>query len=315
MKVTLVCTVLNEEATIAPLLESIQAQTRPPDEVIIVDGGSRDRTVEVLRAYQDRLPLQVLLRPGANISTGRNAAIKAATGEVIACTDAGVRLSPDWLESLAGCFDRFPSPGVACGFFAADPQTAFETALGAATLPSMDEIDPARFLPSSRSVAFLREAWENVGGYPEWLDYCEDLVFDFKMKRAGYPFAWAPDALAYFRPRSSLRSFFRQYYRYARGDGKADLWRKRHAIRFSSYVAGAAALAAGFWQPWIWVLLLAGAAAYLYQPYRRLFKQMAHLSSGQRAAAVLWPPVVLVTGDVAKLIGYPVGAWWRYRNV
>ncbi|MDP2937568.1 MAG: glycosyltransferase, partial [Dehalococcoidia bacterium] len=194
MKVTLVCTVLNEEATIAPLLDSILAQTRPPDEVIIVDGGSRDRTVEVLRAYQDRLPLQVLLRPGANISTGRNAAIKAATSEVIACTDAGVRLSPNWLESLAGCFDRRPRPGLACGFFAADPRTAFEAALGATSLPNIDEIDPARFLPSSRSVAVLRAAWESVGGYPEWLDYCEDLVFDFKMKRAGYPFAWAPDA-------------------------------------------------------------------------------------------------------------------------
>ena len=46
------------------------------------------------------------------------------------------------------------------------------------TLPDQTDIDPARFLPSSRSVAFRREVFDRTGGYPEWLDYCEDLLFD-----------------------------------------------------------------------------------------------------------------------------------------
>jgi GT2 family glycosyltransferase len=161
----------------------------------------------------------------------------------------------------------------------------------------------------------LREAWENVGGYPEWLDYCEDLVFDFKMKRAGYPFAWAPTALARFRPRPSLTSFFRQYYRYARGDGKADLWRKRHALRYSTYLLGSVTVVASFSQPWLWLFLLAAAVAYLYRPYRRLSRQLGKLTPSHRLEAILWVPVIRLAGDIAKMLGYPVGVWWRYRNV
>ena len=58
------------------------------------------------------------------------------------------------------------------GFFRADPHSPFEVAMGATVLPLRDEIDPATFLPSSRSVAFRKAAWQAVGGYPEWIDYC-----------------------------------------------------------------------------------------------------------------------------------------------
>ena len=117
-----------------------------------------------------------------------------------------------------------------------DPQTPFEIAMGATVLPTLAEVDPATFLPSSRSVAFTKTAWAAAGGYPEWLDYCEDLIFDFRLREVAGPFGWAPDAVAHFRPRGSLAAFFKQYYRYARGDGKADLWRKRHAIRYATYL-------------------------------------------------------------------------------
>jgi hypothetical protein len=104
-----------------------------------------------------------------------------------------------------------------------DVDSVFTTAMAATVLPVAEEIDPQRFLPSSRSVAFTKTAWAKAGGYPEWLDYCEDLLFDFAInaQRSDQPtaFEWAPDALVYFRPRPNLRSFWTQYYRYARGDG------------------------------------------------------------------------------------------------
>ena len=93
-RVTVISTVLNEGEAIRRLLDSLVAQTRPPDEVVIVDGGSRDNTVAVIEAYAGRLPLRVLVEPGANISRGRNVAIAAATSEVIASVDAGVWLEP-----------------------------------------------------------------------------------------------------------------------------------------------------------------------------------------------------------------------------
>ena len=315
-RVSVVATVKNEARTIHRLLDSLAAQTRSPDEVIMVDGGSTDGTVEVLEEYAagGDSPLRVLVRPGTNISQVRNAAIAEATGEIIATTDAGVRLSPNWLEELVKPFEENRELEVVSGFFLPDPETVFETAMGATVLPVLADVKPDEFLPSSRSVAFRKEAWERVGGYPEWLDYCEDLIFNFKLRERG-PFAFAPQAVAYFRPRKSLGAFFQQYYRYARGDGKADLWRVRHVIRYGTYlIAVPAIFLLGLWQtPLWWLLYLAGGAMMFRTPYKRLRPMMKGHRLVDKVKAILWVPIIRVTGDVAKMIGYPVGVLWRLR--
>ena len=106
MKVSLVFTVLNESASLPALLDSIAAQTRLPDEVVACDGGSADETVRLLRA-ETRFPVRVIVAPGANISQGRNQAIAVAQHDLVACTDAGVRLDPRWLENLIRPIDDF----------------------------------------------------------------------------------------------------------------------------------------------------------------------------------------------------------------
>lgn len=316
LSVTVITTVKNEQATIIPLLESLATQTRLPDEVVIVDGGSTDDTVARIRAFarSSPMPVRLLVRPGCNISQGRNAAIKAAHGPVIASTDAGVRLSPDWLAQLTAPFEDGHPPAVVSGWFTPDPQTAFEMAMGATVLPTLSEIDPKKFLPSSRSVAFLKEAWEKVRGYPEWLDYCEDLIFDFRLRDLYGPFPFVPEAVVHFRPRGSLRAFWRQYFNYARGDGKADLWRKRHLIRYATYLLAAGLLVAGLlYSPWLLIPLLPGAALYLWTPYRRLLSSRP-LSHASLLEAILWVPIIRLVGDLAKMAGYPIGLIWRWKH-
>jgi len=319
MTITLIATVLNEGDNIHRLMDTIQQQTRQPNEIIIVDGGSRDQTVEILRRYERILPLRVLIEPGCNISRGRNVALAAATGDIIAITDAGVYLDNDWLETITQPLIDNPSCTVSAGFFRADPQTVFEAALGATTLPLVNEVNPTTFLPSSRSVAVRRAAATQVGGYPEWLDYCEDLIFDLRLQATQPPFVFVPHATAHFRPRPTLTSFYKQYYRYARGDGKADLWRRRHAIRYGIYLL-ALPLLIGlmlFVHPAFALLLLIGGALYTRTPYRRLPIVMQAL---QKATVFDWIyaicliPVIRVVGDVAKMIGYPVGLMWRGQH-
>jgi len=317
VKVSVIVTVLNEGAAIERLLASLAGQSRPPDEVVVCDGGSTDGTLAALRAWaaSGRLPMQVLNKPGANISAGRNAAIAAATGEVIASTDAGVRLETRWLEALVAPLEH-DDVAVVSGWFVADPQTVFEAAMGATVLPHQREVKADTFLPSSRSVAFRKSAWEAVGGYPEWLDYCEDLVFDFRLRERYGLFPFALQATVYFRPRGSLRAFFKQYYRYARGDGKADLWRKRHAIRYLTYLLAGPGLVilALVHAPWWGLALLAGLAAYTATPYRRLGPVLAAYDPLDRIKALLLAPLIRVVGDVAKMLGYPLGVAWRWRN-
>ena len=313
MKVTLISTVKNEARSLPALLDSIAAQTRQPDETIICDGGSSDNTIDLLRSER-RFPLRIIERPGANISQGRNIAIAAAAGEVIAVTDAGVRLDQHWLEALIAQAAELRH-NIVAGFFLPDVTTPFEIAMGATVLPQIEDLKPGKFLPSSRSVAFTKAAWQAVGGYPEWLDYCEDLVFDFALRDQFGAFAFAPEAVAYFKPRASLKSFFRQYYLYARGDGKAQLWLKRHLIRYATYLIGVPGVALlSTVSPWFLLLYVIGAVLYLKRPVQRLKPSLRQLSRSGQLKAIGWVPLIRVTGDIAKMAGYPVGVGWRLKH-
>lgn len=313
MRCALIMTVKNEADTLPRLFETLSLQTKQPDEIIVADGGSSDATVKLLRDATKQFSLRVLECPGANISQGRNAAIAATDAEIIASMDAGVRLDPRWFESLTAPFSQTDAPDVVSGFFLPDPQNAFETALAATTLPQLREIRPETFLPSSRSVAFRRAAWEKIGGYPEWLDYCEDLIFDFDLRDAGFRFQFEPRAVVYFRPRPTLGKFFKQYYLYARGDGKAKLWWKRHLIRYVTYLGALPFSFAIFpFAPIVSLAMWLGASAALFgAPYRRLWRLAKNLSPREKCKAFLWTPLIRVSGDAAKMLGYPAGVWWR----
>ncbi|MDX1414134.1 MAG: glycosyltransferase [Candidatus Promineifilaceae bacterium] len=316
MDVTVIATVVNEGEGLRPLLDSLINQTFYPKEIIICDGGSTDETLSILEEYKQYLPLKIIVAPGSNISRGRNLAIQASTSPVIAVTDAGVVLAPDWLEELV-------SPIVAgeasttSGWFEPDPYTDFEVVMGATVLPALVDIKPEKFLPSSRSVAFLKGAWEEVGGYPEWLDYGEDLVFDKALYEKYGPFTFVDRAIVYFRPRGNLRSFSRQYYLYARGDGKANLWPKRHIIRYLVYLLGLPFILRLIWRDkWPgWMLLLLGIGTYSRRPAERLWDSTWGWRPPSRVRAFALIPIIRFVGDLAKMIGYPVGLYWRWRNL
>lgn len=315
MTISVIATVKNEGESIRRLLDSLVHQTLPPDEVVICDGGSTDQTVDVLQEYTRYLPLRIIQAPGSNISTGRNRAIAAAAGPIIAATDAGVVLSPVWIERITAPL-REGRAAVVSGWFEPDPHTNFEVAMSATVLPERREIDPQSFLPSSRSVAFLKEAWAEVNGYPEWLDYGEDLVFDMSLRRQYGPFPFAPGAVAYFRPRSSLWAFYKQYARYARGDGQANLWPKRHLIRYTTYLLALPVLLALIWRDKKvgWLGLITGVGAYCFRPGQRLWWWTTGWRLWPRFRAFALIPIIRLVGDVAKMVGYPAGLIWRLRN-
>lgn len=312
-EVSLICTVRDEADNIAALLDSMLAQTRSPDEIVVNDCGSRDATASIVERYIAAGGPIRLVRGGHNIPSGRNNAIRHALGRLIASTDAGLTLDPRWLERIIAPLER-DEADVVGGFFRPAPRSLFELTLGATNYREAAEIDPARFLPFGQSMAFRKEAWERVGGYPEWASHCEDILFDQALLRSGYRFAFAPDALALFRPRNSLRSFARQYFLYARGDGVANLWPLRHALRYLTYGAAAALIWGARRRSWRLALLLPGALAYTRAPLRRIRARAPALSSGELAAALMLIPTIRLAGDLAKMAGYPAGVLRRLRS-
>jgi glycosyltransferase involved in cell wall biosynthesis len=309
LRVTLVSTVLNEGASIGALIDAIDAQTRPPDEIVIADGGSRDGTPQALAVWAARNPaVTVLSIPGANISAGRNAAIAHAAGPLIAVTDAGGTPEPGWLEALVAGFSE--GVDVVMGFYRPDPRTRFERIFSCLNLPDASEVDPAKFMPSSRSVAFTKAAWEEAGGYPEWLDIGEDMFFNFQLVRHGAKRVFAPAALVNWRLRPDLRSTFRQYYRYARGDGKAGMYPRRHTLRFGTYFFAALLLRMGKRRPALLLLLVAALPARMAAAYRRAYRR---LPPDELAQAVVLLPALEVFIDLAKMAGYLAGATVRLK--
>jgi glycosyltransferase involved in cell wall biosynthesis len=315
--ISIACTVRNEADNIAALLESMLAQTLPADEIVINDCQSTDATPQIVADYAARYPQIRLVAGGFNISSGRNNAVRAARGTIIACTDAGLTLDPHWLAAISAPL-RDETADLVGGFFCPAPQSLFELTLGAVNYPEVHDVDPARFLPFGQSMAFRPAVWQAVGGFPEWASHCEDLVFDLAAERAGFRRTFAPEALVYFRPRASLAAFARQYYFYARGDGRANLWPRRHAARYVAYLL--LLLMLGVMLRWSLLrlpgaaLLSIGAASYTRAPYRRLWRRLDTLPVQHKLLALALVPIIRLVGDLAKMVGYPVGVWRRMRR-
>ncbi len=314
LRVSLVSTVLNEYGSLPGWLDALRIQTRFPDECIVVDGGSNDGTLEALRSC--RMPFEISIEecPGAGISAGRNIAISRATGDIVIVTDAGTQAQPDWLARLVEPLERDPNVDLVAGFFEGTGDTFWARTLVATTLPAAREVNPNRFLPSSRSLAFRRSWFDHGFRYPEWLDYCEDVVFDLQLRRAGANQCFAPAARVRFEPRRGPVAYFKQYYRYARGDGKAGLFARRHAIRYGTYMVAVTVLARQSKFE-----IAAGTLLGLIYIRRSVTRYRALRDGRGPASRSFVVAIVLIAaqrfiGDVAKMIGYPVGLVWRVRR-
>jgi GT2 family glycosyltransferase len=313
IQVSLIATLKNEVRSVRRFLNGLLDQTRMPDEIVLVDGGSTDGTVEEIARVSagSSVPIRLIEAPGTNIAEGRNLAIGEAVHEVVAVTDAGTRPEADWLEKLVAPLERDPALGVASGFFLPGGASWRQRALAIAITPQRQEIDPEAFLPSSRSIAFRRTWWTRVGGYPEWLQHCEDLVFDLELRRAGASFVFVPDSIVVWDARPDLRSFARQYFNYARGDGHANLWPKRHLLRYSAYVLGFHLLMRARRQRLTHSALLVGWIGYQAKFLQRLVRIQPSPRMSERLLAFVYVPAVVTVGDVAKMAGYMVGTWER----
>jgi glycosyltransferase involved in cell wall biosynthesis len=313
MRVSLVCTVRDEADNIAALLDSMLAQTRPPDEIVINDCNSRDATPQIVQAYIALGHPIRLVQGGHNIASGRNNAVAHAAGPLIACTDAGLSLDPQWLERIVAPLERDEVELVG-GFFQIAPQSLFELALGATNYRLASQIDGARFLPFGKSMAFRKEAWQRAGGFPDWLDHCEDVVFDRAVQAQGGRVVFVSNALVYFRPRGSLRAFARQYFFYARGDGMAGLWPVRHLLRYGVYGGLLSVFVFARRYPWLLLGPLVGMLAYTRAPLRRLRPHLRGRPRGEQLYGAALVPLIRLVGDCAKMAGYPVGLWRCARS-
>lgn len=240
IQVSLITTLFNESDNIERFLESYKNQTKYADEFIIVDGGSTDGTIEKIEDFSNNnkaLNIKLIVDKTCSkkfvvgpIAKGRNVAIENTQYEYIAATDAGCVLDNKWFEEIIKPFED-NNVDVVSGWYEANIANDFQRDYAKIAMPKLASLDRDNFLPSSRSIAFKKNCWEKVGGYPTMTYTAEDTKYDLDLKRIGCQFIFTEKAFVYWDCPKILEDAKKKHFNYGYGDGRLKLFFIKFLLR------------------------------------------------------------------------------------
>jgi succinoglycan biosynthesis protein ExoA len=222
--VTVVVPARNEEHFIAGCLDAILAQDHPTLQVLVVDGMSEDRTVEIVAAYRARdARVECIPNPQQRVPSALNAGAAAARAEWMVRIDAHATVPPHYVriavENLlsgdyAAVGGRVDAVGVTPSGKAI--AAAMNSPFGQGNSPHHYRTEPCDVdhIPfPAYPVALVRE----TGGWDERLPTHQDFEFDYRLHRNGHRLMYDPRLTISYHCRQRIRDAFRQYHRYAIG--------------------------------------------------------------------------------------------------
>ncbi|WP_420403252.1 glycosyltransferase [Nisaea sp.] len=217
LKISVYVPCYNAERTIGACLASLIAQVRKPDEILVIDDGSKDRTLKIAKRYPGVRIVQHAVNKG--LATARNTGVRFTKGDLIASIDSDCAADPHWLRILAEEMERSPD---LCGVAGAVNETERGTIADRWRTYHMRQhygqsvVENPRFLFGANTV-FRRSALEAAGRYPPVLRTNGE---DFEICRKIY--AKIPDAKLRYLPsayvhhlrRDTFKSIANAYWRY-----------------------------------------------------------------------------------------------------
>jgi len=217
----------NERAFIESFINSVLAQTYPPDryEIIVADGMSDDGTYDILTRLQAGIPnLQVIVNTGRTVPYALNAAIAASSGEIIVRMDAHARYPANYLESLVDGLVRYQADNVGVGWITEPGADTLEAQVVARAISNPFGVGNARFRTGSgdRPIetdtvpfgCFRRAVVERIGPFDEELTRNQDDEFNGRMARQGMKILLLPEPRITYFARPRLAQMRRMYYEY-----------------------------------------------------------------------------------------------------
>jgi glycosyltransferase involved in cell wall biosynthesis len=220
--VSVIVPVLDGEAHIAEQLAALAAQTYAGAwELVVSDNGCRDRTLDIVRAWEPRLPAVTIAdaRAQRGLNHARNAGAMAARGDLLAFCDADDVVSEGWLQALA---DAARDADLVGGRLEAE-RLNDETVLAWRPRFVMTDLvrdhDFMAYAPGGNMAVWAHVA-KGIGWDEEFRFGSSDHGFAWRAQMAGHTLAYAPDALIHQRFRCTIRETARQWYRYGRSSPK-----------------------------------------------------------------------------------------------
>lgn len=231
-RVSVIVASYNGERTLKACLESLQNLNYPHYEVILVDDGSTDTTPQIACSYPS---IRCVRHPkNLGLSAARNTGIAAATGDIVAFTDADCRADPDWLYYLVGGL----SSGEFAGVGGPNLLPSDDSAVAAAVMASpggpthvMLTNSQAEHIPGC-NMAFFKWALAEVAGFdPLFRNAGDDVDLCWRLQHAGYKIGFSPGAFVWHYRRSTVREYLKQQHGY----GEAEAWLvRKHPEHFNS---------------------------------------------------------------------------------
>ena len=227
---TVVMPVRDEEDTLAEAVESVLGQDYPvPFQIVLAVGPSRDGTEAIAEELARQHPsVRIVPNPAGTTPAGLNAAIRAASGDLVARVDAHAQLASGYLRRAAETSARTGADNVG-GIQQAVGSTPFERSVAAA-MSSRFGVGDAEFhyggRPGPTDTVYLgvfrHDALTRVGGYDEQLVRNQDYELNWRLRDTGGVVWFDPELVVTYRPRGTLRGLARQYFQYGQ-------W-KRHVL-------------------------------------------------------------------------------------
>lgn len=303
---TLVVTVFNVAPDLPALLSSISRQSIAVSELLIVDLGSTDGTLELLCGWQSPMNVtyKIIEMTSATRAVARNFAIEAASFEYVAVLDGAVDLHHEWVARMSSALDD--GAQAVLGEVRPAGSTLLERTIAGIEAPPPVENDARTYSPAGGAMAFTKSSWDLVGGYPEWLEAGEDKVFAIALRQARINARIVPDAVVTWSPRQSLPGYLTESYRAAQAIGAANVLDRELIRRGLGYLLCLAGIVASRHSILTKLIVVGGLLLRLRPHFRRLWSTR---DEGPEAlnVRVAGTVAVVIVSDLARLVGYQRG--------